>query len=89
MADSSPSPVSLAVEALQSRYSDLVEHLRPEVKRILDEWQAKKDNYSGDEFSYEVRGKTIKVSNFIESLSHSLIPKIAVPKFHDWGEVVR
>jgi methylmalonyl-CoA mutase len=80
---------ALAIEALQSRYHELVEHLRPEVKRILDEWQGKKDNYSGPEFAYTVRSKTIKVQNFIESLSQSRIPKIAVPKFQDWGEIVR
>lgn len=74
---------------LLSLYQTLLEQLRPEVKRILDEWQTKKANYEGENFSYTVRGKEIKVKNFIESLAHSQIPKIAVPKFQDWGEIVR
>ena len=89
MQNSTADPKSLAIEALRSRYHELVEHLRPEVKRLLDEWQSKKDNYMGPEYSYTVRSKTIKVQNFVESLSQSRIPKIAVPKFEDWGEIVR
>jgi isobutyryl-CoA mutase len=80
---------SVAQAELVKRYQELVQHLRPEVKRLLDEWETKKANYQGENFTYSVRGKEIKVKNFIESLSHSQIPKIAVPKFEDWGEIVR
>jgi methylmalonyl-CoA mutase len=89
MQNSTSEHTAVAIEALQSRYNELVEHLRPEVRRILEEWQSKKENYQGEEFSYTVRSKTIKVQNFVESLSQSRIPKIAVPKFEDWGEIVR
>jgi methylmalonyl-CoA mutase N-terminal domain/subunit len=40
-------------------------------------------------FSYFVRGKEIKVETKYESLSHLKIPKIALPKFQDWGDLVR
>lgn len=80
---------SVAQAELVKRYQELIQHLRPEVKRLLDEWESKKANYQGENFSYTVRGKEIKVKNFIESLSHSQIPKIAVPKYEDWGEIVR
>ena len=80
---------SVAHTELVQRYQELVLHLKPEVKKLLDEWDAKKANYQGENFSYSVRGKEIKVKNFIESLSHSQIPKIAVPKYEDWGEIVR
>jgi methylmalonyl-CoA mutase len=74
---------------LQGLYIRIIENLKPEVKRILEDWNNKKENYQGDNFTYKVRGKEIKVSNFIESLSHSRIPKVAVPKYEDWGEIVR
>lgn len=80
---------TVAQAELVKRYQELIQHLRPEVKRLLDEWESKKANYQGENFSYTVRGKEIKVKNFIESLSHSQIPKIAVPKYEDWGEIVR
>lgn len=78
-----------AAAALRSLYNELLQHLRPEVKKLLDEWETKKANYQGEHFSYSVRAKEIKVKNFIESLSHSQIPKIAVPQYKDWGEIVR
>ena len=74
---------------MQGLYIRIIENLKPEVKRILEDWNNKKENYQGDNFTYQVRGKEIKVSNFIESLSHSRIPKVAVPKYEDWGEIVR
>ena len=70
-------------------YSELVQELKPEVKKLIEEWDEKKSNYKGSHFSYSVRGKEIKVENFIESLSHSKIPKISAPAFKDWGEIVR
>ena len=36
-----------------------------------------------------MRGREIRVQNYTESLSHTSIPKISVPKFKDWGEIVR
>jgi methylmalonyl-CoA mutase len=78
-----------ATSELQAHYQELVQSLAPAVKKLLDEWQSKKQNYQGEHFTYSVRGREIRVQNFIESLSHSRIPKIAVPRFEDWGEIVR
>jgi methylmalonyl-CoA mutase len=36
-----------------------------------------------------VRGKEIKVETKYESLSHLKIPKISLPKFQDWGDLIR
>ncbi len=74
---------------LQSIYEHLVQKLQPELRTLIDQWDSKKDNYKGDHFTYYVRNKEIKVDNFIQSLSNSRIPKIAVPEFKDWGEIVK
>jgi isobutyryl-CoA mutase len=58
-------------------------------RQLLEGWEAKKANYASDEFVYEVRGKQIKVPTKWESLSHLKIPKVVLPKFKDWGEIVR
>jgi isobutyryl-CoA mutase len=44
--------------------------------------------YKQEQYSYFVRGKEIKVSNFISSLSGTQIPKISVPQKKDWGEIL-
>jgi methylmalonyl-CoA mutase len=76
-------------EYLQSVYEHLVQKLQPELRALIDQWESKKENYKGEHFTYYVRNKEIKVDNFIQSLSNSRIPKIAVPEFKDWGEIVK
>jgi len=77
------------IEDIRHLYDELITELKPEVKRILEQWESTTQNYRNDEFTYTVRDKEIKVENFIESLSHTKIPKIATPQFKDWGEIVR
>ncbi|MBS1537223.1 MAG: hypothetical protein JST20_05690 [Bacteroidetes bacterium] len=80
--------ISPALEELKSAIAKLEKQLHPQSKEILDEWVTKKSNYRNDKFSYFVRGKEIKVANFTESLSHTQVPKIAVPKYEDWGDII-
>lgn len=80
---------SSTIEDLRHLYDELITELKPEVRRILEQWENTTQNYRNDEFTYTVRNKEIKVENFIESLSHTRIPKIATPQFKDWGEIVR
>jgi len=79
---------STALSALREAIAELEKHFHPQSKAILDGWNAKKQNYKNENFSYFVRGKEIKVANFTESLSHTQIPKIAVPKFENWGDIL-
>ncbi len=75
--------------ALQTRFDHLYQDLDGPCKRILDNWEAQKARYKADEYVYQVRGKDIRVKTHTESLSHSKIPKIALPKFKDWGDILR
>ena len=61
--------------------------LNPETTHLLDEWREIKETYSKDELVYMVRDNEIRVPLFTESLSHKRIPKIALPKFKDPGEI--
>ncbi len=63
--------------------------LDPHNKQIIENWDEKIKNYAGDEFVYQVRGKDIKVKTYTESLSHLKIPKISLPKYKDWGEILK
>jgi len=78
-----------AVKLLQEEYERLEQDLAGECKRILDDWEEKKAAYAADEFVYRVRGKEIRVPTYTESLSHNKIPRVALPKFKDWGEILR
>ncbi|NUJ33027.1 methylmalonyl-CoA mutase, partial [Pseudoalteromonas sp. 2103] len=62
------------------------EQLNPTAKKLLDSWDALKDRYSGDKMTFQVRNKKIEMDITTESLSGLKIPKVAFPKYQDWGE---
>ncbi len=78
-----------AVAALETAKADLEKKLKNENKEILENWEAKKTAYLVDEYKYEVRGKEIKVDNYTVSLSHNKIPKVILPRYKDWGEILK
>ena len=63
--------------------------LTPDTLACLDEWQEIKKTYSQKELVYQVRNRDIRVPLQVESLSHSRIPKIALPRFEDPAERYR
>ena len=78
-----------ASESLAEVRDDRRDALRPETRKILDGFAAKKAQYQGEHFVYSVRGKEIRVPNHVQSLAGLAIPKVALPRFSDWGDVVR
>jgi methylmalonyl-CoA mutase len=60
--------------------------VHPENLALLEGWDDLVSSYSGDEFVYEVRGKEIKVPLTHETLSHTQVPKVALPRYRSWGD---
>lgn len=58
------------------------------IREILNQYHEHKASLIKPEFSYVVRDKTFTRPLFYKSLSNLLIPRIAVPKYHDWGDIV-
>jgi methylmalonyl-CoA mutase len=61
----------------------------PLCKKLIDEWGETKRRYEADYFEYQVRDKVIRRPLKTVSLSGTSIPKIAVPRFSDWGDILR
>lgn len=76
------------LKTLKNIISDLEKQLTSSNKILLGEWESLKTIYKKEFFEYDVRGKVIKQPLYTESLSHTKIPKIAVPGFHDWGDIL-
>jgi len=74
---------------LEQTKVDLEQELSGENKQILDTWAAKKAAYQGEHFVYQVRDREFKVENYTTSLSQNKIPKVALPRFQDWGEILQ
>ncbi|RZJ87928.1 MAG: methylmalonyl-CoA mutase, partial [Chryseobacterium sp.] len=53
------------------------------------QWPDTKVKYEQDFFSYTVRDKEIKQSLYYESLSKLKIPKVSLPRYKDWGDILR
>jgi methylmalonyl-CoA mutase len=77
------------VEVLQKTYRSLEKELDKDTQKLLEGWEAKKAAYAGQEYVYRVRGREIHVPTKVESLSHTQIPRVLLPKYKDWGEIVR
>ncbi len=77
------------LEGLNKAFKEVGIGIDGSSRQILENWEQKRASYLTDEFVYQVRGKDIRVKNYTESLSHTKIPKVALPKFKDWGEILR
>jgi len=56
---------------------------------IILNWQEKVQKYKNPVYMFKVRDKEIHIETHSESLSHSQIPKIALPKYKAWGDLLR
>ncbi|MGY0504459.1 methylmalonyl-CoA mutase family protein [Luteimonas sp. e5] len=77
-----------SLTTLRQRYNDAVQSLDSDALKLLRDWPARLKSITDEVNEYEVRGKTIRVENYRESLSHQLIPKIAAPTYKSWGELL-
>ena len=64
-------------------------HLDPKNKKLIEEWPHQVERYNAPVFKFQVRDKEIAIQTHIESLSHTQVPKISLPKFKAWGDLLR
>ena len=74
---------------IKKKYSDLELELNPKNKKLIDNWNEKKEKYNNLTFEYLVRKNQISIETKSKSLSGSLIPKIALPKYKAWGDLLK
>jgi len=53
------------------------------------QWQEKKQSYKNEVYSFKVRDKVINIPTHTESLSHTKIPKMSLPKYEAWGDILQ
>lgn len=77
------------LSSLEALKEDIESKLSPESKKILLEWEQLKEKYSADKFVAKIRDKEIVTELKTKSLSGLEIPKVALPKYKDYGEILR
>ena len=63
--------------------------LDPHNWEVILGWEEKVNRYKAPVYSFKVRDKEIKIDTHTESLSHTQIPKVALPKYEAWGDILR
>ncbi len=62
--------------------------LTPGNREILKNWQKKIRTYRDEYFNFQVRDQKIKIATHTETLSHTRIPKISLPRYRAWGDIL-
>ena len=78
-----------ALIQLKQAQEEVESRLTPEAKQFLQEWPQLKETYRQNEYTVKIRDREIKTPLFTETLSGTRIPKVALPRFEDWGEILR
>jgi len=77
------------IEQLEKKYKEIEQDLDGRNKTILETWEEKLKKYRDEYFVFKVRDKEFKIETHKKSLSHLQIPKIALPDFKSWGEILK
>ena len=73
---------------LRRAYNQSLDEIGTDGVGELKAWPARSAAATAKEYSYKVRDRVVTGDNYTESLSRQPIPKLAVPKFRDWGEIL-
>jgi methylmalonyl-CoA mutase cobalamin-binding domain/chain len=74
---------------LIERYHILNSKLDGECKAMLQDWSAMKKRYQADKYQFQVRDKVIEQDLYYTSLSGTKIPKVSLPRYEDWGDILQ
>ncbi|MEK9619846.1 MAG: methylmalonyl-CoA mutase family protein [Flavobacteriales bacterium] len=78
---------------VKSNLEDKIEQIKLDFdarnQKTIDEWDSFYQSYNEEFFKFNVRDKELKIATSSKSLSNSKIPKVALPKFTSWGDIIR
>ncbi|MBA6392378.1 methylmalonyl-CoA mutase family protein [Colwellia sp. BRX10-3] len=77
------------VAQLEALYTHVELDLDPKNKLLLEQWADKVQRYKDPEFKFKVRDKELSIQTHTKSLSGSAIPKISMPKYQGWGDILK
>ena len=77
------------LDIIQTQIGFYTEQQTPVAKKLISNWPNKIAAYQKDFYEYSVRDKVIKLPMTTKSLSGTKIPKIVLPKYKDWGDILK
>jgi methylmalonyl-CoA mutase len=76
-------------ESLQKQIAYFNEQLTPVSRKLVSHWPEKIREYEKDFYEYTVRDKVVRQPMTGKSLSGTRIPKVILPKYKDWGDILQ
>jgi len=76
-------------EVLSKQISFYNDQLSPVSRKLISHWSEKVNEYQKDFYEYKVRERVIKLPMITKSLSGTRVPKIVLPKYKDWGDILK
>jgi methylmalonyl-CoA mutase len=73
---------------LRAAYHDALDQMGPDAIGELKAWPKRVAGVTQEKYSYEVRKRAVTGDNYTTTLSGNQVPKIAVPRAQDWGEIL-
>ncbi|MFT5253077.1 MAG: methylmalonyl-CoA mutase [Flavobacteriales bacterium] len=80
---------NIFLNLLLNQFDKVKMDLDPYNWEVILTWEEKVNKYKNPIYSFKVRDRVIEIDTHSESLSHSQIPKIALPKYEAWGDILR
>jgi len=77
------------IKVLQAQYDKLKLDFDPKNMLIIEGWKDKVQQYKDPVYKFKVRDKELSIETHSESLSHLQIPKVSLPKYTGWGDLLR
>jgi methylmalonyl-CoA mutase len=75
--------------SLKELFDKLKLELDPKNWKLIEDWPSKVKKYKEPLFKFHVRDKEIAIQTHTESLSHTQVPKVALPRYEAWGDLLR
>ncbi len=79
----------LFVKMLIAEFDRVKMNLDPYNWEIILNWSEKVNKYKNPIYSFKVRDKVIEIKTQTTSLSNNQIPKVALPKYEAWGDILK
>ena len=74
---------------LIAEFNKVKMNLDPYNWEVILGWTEKVNRYKEPVYSFKVRDKEIHINTHTESLSHLQIPKVSLPKYQAWGDILK
>ena len=74
---------------LEEQIKFYTDQLTPVSRKLIQNWPEKTKAYQQDYYEFNVRDKKIRQEMFTTSLSGTRISKVVLPKYKDWGDILK